>query len=88
MGRHTDCIICGAELERIECPTCSGEGWGDEWHDCGEDCCCCADPEPGRCPDCNGRGAILVCPNDEKHPENLDAEEECERDESCGGKDE
>jgi hypothetical protein len=58
-----NCRICGAELEHVECETCGGEGYGDEFHDCGEDCCACIYPEPGMCPDCNGKGFYLMCPN-------------------------
>ncbi len=43
----------------ILCVECQGEGG---WHDCGEDCCCCLDPEEitDVCPDCDGTG-VLVC---------------------------
>lgn len=37
------CPKCGAELERVICELCDGEGL--DAHDCGEDCCC-LDPEP------------------------------------------
>ena len=42
------------------CWRCHGEGG---WHDCGEDCCPCADPEAFDenwiwCPECNGRSAL------------------------------
>lgn len=34
------------------------------YHDCGEDCCCCADPVPNRkCDECRGRGWHNWCPN-------------------------
>lgn len=38
------------------CDRCLGEGY---FHDCGEDTCCCADPEGTElvtCPDCGGSG--------------------------------
>lgn len=39
------------------CPTC----WGDGYiHDCGEDTCCCANPDEDDCypcPDCGGTGS-------------------------------
>ncbi len=34
------------------------------YHDCGEDCCCCACPEPNRlCDECRGHGVFVWCPN-------------------------
>jgi hypothetical protein len=40
-----------------ECPHCEGEAFVG--HDCGEDSCCCADPEPNvRCPVCMGMGEL------------------------------
>lgn len=49
----------------LEC-ACEGTGWVDCWscggeggyHDCGEDCCCCLDPdEPNEtCDICHGKG--------------------------------
>jgi hypothetical protein len=39
----------------IECWNCLGECLVD--HDCGEDCCCCADPQPNvLCDICDGAG--------------------------------
>ena len=39
----------------VQCWYCHGEGG---FHDCGEDCCCCADPEEitDVCPECDGEG--------------------------------
>ena len=40
------------------CWACGGEG---EYHDCGEDCCACADPEHDEmheCPVCGGLGEL------------------------------
>lgn len=38
------------------CWHCHGDGG---FHDCGEDCCPCADPEPNvTCPECDGTGRI------------------------------
>jgi hypothetical protein len=43
----------------VDCPECQGEGVTH--HDCGEDSCCCADPEPNvRCRVCDGRGVVAV----------------------------
>lgn len=54
------CKFCGSELELASCWHCHGDGG---WHDCGEDCCCCADPEPNEeCPVCDGRGEYFECP--------------------------
>jgi len=40
--------------EWIDCWKCGGEAWH---HDCGEDVCCCADPEPNvMCDICLGYG--------------------------------
>ena len=42
------------------CWNCGGEGYSD--HDCGEDCCCCADPEDNvLCDICDGAGGFYVC---------------------------
>lgn len=39
------------------CYKCMGEGG---WHDCGEDCCCCLDPEEIThvCDECHGTGKL------------------------------
>lgn len=39
------------------CPDCHGEGG---WHDCGEDTCCCADPDEltDICQTCGGEGVM------------------------------
>lgn len=39
----------------VDCWQCGGEGYSD--HDCGEDCCCCLNPENNViCDICNGAG--------------------------------
>lgn len=41
-----------------DCPDCAGSG---EVHDCGEDTCCCADPETQdmvTCETCGGTGVL------------------------------
>lgn len=55
------CEVCGCKMERVECDQCSGEGyWG---YDCGEDTCCCLDPEDNEeCEQCDGEGYWWVCP--------------------------
>jgi len=51
------CECC--ELVTEECEQCE-EGYSG--HDCGEDCCCCADPEDNLvCEFCRGRGYFEVC---------------------------
>lgn len=62
--------LCGTEMWWQECDACGGEGL--DGHDCGEDCCCCEDPdEPNvRCGVCSGSGGWWTCPNardGEKH---------------------
>ena len=63
---HADEMVCpvrgcGSLMEWESCWQCYGMGG---FHDCGEDCCCCADPddlnEP--CMECDGRGWYHVCP--------------------------
>lgn len=48
--------------------TCWECGGSRGWRDCGEDCCCCLDPEEitELCPECGGRG-VLTCPGCESH---------------------
>jgi hypothetical protein len=46
--------------EEFDCGTCGGAGG---WHDCGEDTCCCADPDAVDdewvvCPECGGASAL------------------------------
>lgn len=39
----------------IDCYNCGGEGYSH--HDCGEDCCCCLNPEDNVvCDICEGKG--------------------------------
>lgn len=55
------CEECGCcEMVTEPCQQCGGDGvYG---HDCGEDCCCCADPEESEpCDLCGGRGYFGVC---------------------------
>ena len=35
-----------------ECPQCGGEGYIEGECTCGDDCCCCLEPEPPACPYC------------------------------------
>ena len=53
------CPVCGADMEWQGCWAGCDEGWA---HDCGEDCCACAVPEPNEpCPECKGAGGYLEC---------------------------
>lgn len=66
------CARCGSSADWMECDTCGGEGL--DGHDCGEDCCCCADPEEPNipCGICCGQGGWWQCLADaawcEAHP--------------------
>lgn len=54
------CARCGSSMMWAECENCGGEGL--DGHDCGEDCCCCLDPEPNqRCDYCRGSGGHWEC---------------------------
>ena len=59
------CLRCGCcTMYWEECWNCD-EGYSS--HDCGEDCCCCDDPEPNvTCDICGGKGGYYVCDCDEK----------------------
>lgn len=57
------CTTCGAELDWENCWSCAGDGG---FHDCGDDCCPCLEPEMDLnepCDICHGRGGYLVCPH-------------------------
>ena len=61
-GRNWDCQCarCGSSMTHIECESCGEEGV--RGHDCGEDCCCCLDPEENMtCDICDGEGGWLQC---------------------------
>jgi len=54
------CGTCGALYETVGCYTC--DGTGVDGHDCGEDSCCCLEPEENaECSDCDGAGSVLAC---------------------------
>ena len=58
---HFWCSVHLSPLYGRDCDTCGGEG---AYHDCGEDSCCCADPEDPNypCSDCRGTGRVIWCP--------------------------
>lgn len=41
--------------EDDECPMCGGDGLLEYECTCGEDCCCCAEPDHPPCPECNSK---------------------------------
>lgn len=53
------CPTCGSDMDWRECERCTG---GYVGHDCGEDTCCCADPEDNVvCDICEGEEGWYVC---------------------------
>ena len=58
---QAQCARCGSSMDWQECENCDGEGLSG--HDCGEDCCCCADPEEPNvpCGICGGHGGWNRC---------------------------
>lgn len=55
------CPICECcSFSSVPCEQCDGDGvWG---HDCGEDTCCCLDPEENEsCHICEGNGGFMTC---------------------------
>ena len=44
----------------VDCWHCGGEGYIDGDCTCGEDCCCCLEPEPPVCNICRGKGGYQV----------------------------
>lgn len=55
------CPICECcSMSSEDCDNCGGTGFSG--HDCGEDVCCCADPEDDDpCDWCDGEGGHLAC---------------------------
>lgn len=53
------CARCGSSAESHRCDRCHD---GLDGHECGEDCCCCAYPEPNvLCQHCNGEAVWHEC---------------------------
>ena len=45
----------------VECSQCDPDYRGRSYHDCGEDSCCCLDPEPNViCDTCDGKGGWYI----------------------------
>jgi hypothetical protein len=60
-GREWECQCarCGSSIDWRRCEICDD---GFDGHDCGEDCCCCAHPEPNvACDVCGGKGGWWEC---------------------------
>jgi hypothetical protein len=59
---YPSCPRCGGSADWQECSNCGGDGY--DGHDCGEDCCCCEDPEDNiPCDICHGEGGWWACLN-------------------------
>jgi hypothetical protein len=58
--KKATCSECGGDKQWRECYACGGEGvYG---HDCGEDTCCCLEPEDNDpCDTCRGRMGWYQC---------------------------
>jgi len=76
-GRNWEpqCARCGSSVHFDHCDSCGGEGIDPFGHDCGEDTCCCLDPEPNlSCGSCGGVGGWRRCLSGEEwckaHPMN------------------
>ena len=58
-GEEAICKKCDTEVFWSDCYACD-EGYSH--HDCGDDTCCCLNPEPNvKCDICNGEGGWWVC---------------------------
>lgn len=44
----------------VDCWNCGGSGDIEDDCTCGEDTCCCLDPEPPICSECRGKGGVFV----------------------------
>ena len=56
----TSCALCGSSVVWEDCQDCGGDGF--RGHDCGEDPCCCLDPEENvPCDICDGKGGWWAC---------------------------
>jgi hypothetical protein len=56
------CKKCGSLLRWATCWKCGGEGV--DGHDCGDDTCCCLNPDDNLvCDNCDGEGGYYLCPS-------------------------
>ncbi len=57
---HNNCLDCARwEAEKVICWKCGGSGLTH--HDCGEDTCCCVDPQDNvDCDICDGEGELYA----------------------------
>lgn len=61
-GQYDDCQCarCGSSVAHTRCYNCGGEGYSH--HDCGEDTCCCLNPDDNViCDICRGSGGWFCC---------------------------
>ncbi len=60
VAKETTCEKCGNEKSWRDCYNCE---YGFSDHDCGEDSCCCLEPEDNvTCDICFGKGGWKCCP--------------------------
>lgn len=57
---YCQCARCGSSLDRVRCENCGGDGVTG--HNCGDDTCCCLDPEDNvTCGSCRGECGFWQC---------------------------
>jgi len=62
-GQDSMCSFCGSSVHWEDCDQCGGTGYNG--HECGEDTCCCLDPEDNvTCDYCDGKGGHYHCLGD------------------------
>lgn len=60
------CGECKGPMHWEECWTGCNDGG---YHDCGDDSCCCLEPEDDMvCDECHGNGGYWVCSTPDNHP--------------------
>lgn len=58
-GNEAYCNRCHSDATWVDCEQCED---GYSHHDCGEDTCCCLDPENNvECDVCDGDGGWYIC---------------------------
>lgn len=59
MSEPRECPRCGSDMAWVDCESCVD---GFSRHDCGEDTCCCVDPENNvTCDICDGETGWWSC---------------------------